>query len=96
MIRGKAPAIESVAKTVEDQFADLIAKGRALFNDTALSGDGRYSCAKCHPDAYAEHLVKVKRAVGVPVVASLNGTTPGGWIDFARLIEAITRVMKPA
>jgi len=30
--------------------ADTIAKGRAIFNDTALSGDGRYSCTKCHPD----------------------------------------------
>ena len=29
---------------------DLVAKGRALFNDTKLSADGKYSCASCHPD----------------------------------------------
>jgi dihydroorotate dehydrogenase (fumarate) len=39
------------------------------------------------PDAYAEHLAKVKAAVRVPVMASLNGTTPGGWIEFARVLE---------
>jgi dihydroorotate dehydrogenase (fumarate) len=39
------------------------------------------------PDEYLEHLRRVKRAVGVPVIASLNGTTPGGWISFARLME---------
>jgi dihydroorotate dehydrogenase (fumarate) len=39
------------------------------------------------PDSYIEHLVRVKRCVGVPVVASLNGTTPGGWVEYARLLE---------
>ena len=23
----------------------------------------------------------------MPVIASLNGTTPGGWLDYAKLIE---------
>jgi dihydroorotate dehydrogenase (fumarate) len=39
------------------------------------------------PDSYLEHLVRVKRAVDIPVVASLNGTTPGGWVDYAGLLE---------
>jgi dihydroorotate dehydrogenase (fumarate) len=39
------------------------------------------------PDSYVEHLRRVKEAVGVPVVASLNGTTPGGWVEYARLLE---------
>src|SRR5262249_23011609 len=30
---------------------------------------------------------RVKAAVGIPVIASLNGTTPGGWTSCARLIE---------
>jgi cytochrome c peroxidase len=28
----------------------LIARGRALFNDVKLSGDGKWSCASCHPN----------------------------------------------
>jgi dihydroorotate dehydrogenase (fumarate) len=39
------------------------------------------------PDEYLEHLRQVKQAVNVPVMASLNGSTPGGWMSFARLIE---------
>jgi dihydroorotate dehydrogenase (fumarate) len=39
------------------------------------------------PDEYLEHLRKVKSAVRIPVMASLNGVTPGGWTSFARQIE---------
>jgi dihydroorotate dehydrogenase (fumarate) len=39
------------------------------------------------PHEYLEHLRRVKASVGLPVVASLNGTTRGGWLDYARLIE---------
>ncbi|MFI5179251.1 MAG: dihydroorotate dehydrogenase-like protein, partial [Vicinamibacterales bacterium] len=36
---------------------------------------------------YLEHVARVKNAVSVPVIASLNGTTPEGWLEYARLIE---------
>lgn len=39
------------------------------------------------PDQYLEHIRKVKQAVGIPVIGSLNGTTPGGWVEHAKLIE---------
>ena len=39
------------------------------------------------PDAYLEHLGKVKAAVSVPVIGSLNGSTATGWLDYAKLIE---------
>lgn len=39
------------------------------------------------PDEYLEQVRKVKRAVSVPVVGSLNGFTDGGWLDYAKLIE---------
>jgi dihydroorotate dehydrogenase (fumarate) len=39
------------------------------------------------PDDYLEQVRRVKAAVGVPVIGSLNGTTPGGWLRYARLIE---------
>jgi dihydroorotate dehydrogenase (fumarate) len=39
------------------------------------------------PDEYLEHLRKIKNAVAIPVMASLNGVTPGGWLSFARQIE---------
>ncbi len=39
------------------------------------------------PEGYLEHIRRAKRAVHIPIIASLNGSTVGGWIDFARLIE---------
>jgi dihydroorotate dehydrogenase (fumarate) len=39
------------------------------------------------PQEYLEHLHKVKKAVGIPIVASLNGTTLGGWLAHARMME---------
>jgi dihydroorotate dehydrogenase (fumarate) len=39
------------------------------------------------PDEYLEHLRRVKEAVRIPVMASLNGVTRGGWLSYARLLE---------
>jgi len=39
------------------------------------------------PDAYLEHLRRVKAAVHVPVIASLNGMTKEPWLAFARMLE---------
>lgn len=39
------------------------------------------------PERYLELLGKAKACLGIPVIASLNGTTPGGWLEHATLIE---------
>lgn len=39
------------------------------------------------PEPYLEHLQRVKQAVNIPVIGSLNGISTGGWIDYARKIE---------
>lgn len=39
------------------------------------------------PEAYVEHLARVKQAVHVPIIGSLNGISTGGWIEYARAIE---------
>jgi dihydroorotate dehydrogenase (fumarate) len=39
------------------------------------------------PEEYLEHIHKVKRDVGIPIIASLNGSTVGGWTEYARSIE---------
>jgi dihydroorotate dehydrogenase (fumarate) len=39
------------------------------------------------PDEYLEHIRLLKKSLGIPVIASLNGNTLGGWIEHARLIE---------
>jgi dihydroorotate dehydrogenase (fumarate) len=39
------------------------------------------------PEPYLEHLHRVKQAVDIPVIGSLNGVSTGGWIEYARKIE---------
>jgi dihydroorotate dehydrogenase (fumarate) len=39
------------------------------------------------PDEYLNLIRRAKEAVDIPIVGSLNGTSVGGWIDYATLIE---------
>jgi len=39
------------------------------------------------PVEYLDHIRKAKDAVDIPVIASLNGKSMGGWIDYAKRIE---------
>jgi dihydroorotate dehydrogenase (fumarate) len=39
------------------------------------------------PDAYLTHIAKCKQAVKIPIVASINGATRGGWQQFAKQME---------
>ncbi len=41
------------------------------------------------PDAYLGQLAALKDALDIPVIASLNGTRPGPWLDYAPLLEAV-------
>jgi len=40
------------------------------------------------PDAYLEHVRRAKEALRIPVIGSLNGVSSGGWVTFARDIQA--------
>ena len=39
------------------------------------------------PDAYLAHVRAAKEALSVPVIASLNGVSTGGWVRYARMCE---------
>lgn len=39
-------------------------------------------------NGYLAHIYQAKKAVSIPVIASLNGYYSGGWVRYARLIEA--------
>ena len=38
------------------------------------------------PKTYLDHIAEAKRRVSIPIMASLNCTTPGGWLNYARRI----------
>jgi cytochrome c peroxidase len=68
-----------VAQAAGPASAELVARGRALFNDVGLSADRQWSCASCHPsEAHTDN----KTYVGVTVVADGDPTgrsTPTLW-----------------
>ena len=40
-----------------------------------------------HQEKHLEQLLKLKSELDIPIIASLNGTTPGGWVECARALE---------
>src|SRR5208282_6033795 len=39
------------------------------------------------PEEYLKHVAKAKQAVRIPVIASLNGSSVGGWTEYAKAIQ---------
>ncbi len=39
------------------------------------------------PEEYLKHISAAKRTVNMPVIASLNGSSVGGWTEYAKLIQ---------
>ena len=56
----------------------------SLFEEEVTEDGGTPSDALWHTD---EHPGEAKRELDIPVVASLNGTTPGGWTRTAELLQ---------
>ena len=61
-------------------------KGSESFAE-ALSYFPQSTEFKLGPDEYLEHIFKAKKAVKIPVIASLNARTDGGWVTFAKQLQ---------
>jgi len=59
--------------------SDLGAESTTIFPDL-----GQYNIG---PDAYLEHIRQAKQTVSIPVIASLNGVSRGGWVSYAREMQ---------
>jgi dihydroorotate dehydrogenase (fumarate) len=42
---------------------------------------------KTYQDLYLEHLQRLKNCLSIPVIASLNGTSLGGWLEYGQALE---------
>jgi dihydroorotate dehydrogenase (fumarate) len=40
------------------------------------------------PEGYLEHIRQAKAAIDIPIIGSLNGTSVGGWLRYAKEIES--------
>lgn len=54
----------------------------------ALSYFPRSSEFALGPEQYLAQIERIKRAVRIPVIASLNGITPGGWVSYAGRMQS--------
>ncbi len=73
---------------VHDQMSAYLADELASEGDPAAqAGVPEQMPFGGRPQEYLEHLRQVRQAVALPVIGSLNGSTPGGWLEYARLIE---------
>jgi dihydroorotate dehydrogenase (fumarate) len=74
--------LELESTTVDDDLArgsDSFAEALSFFPDLQTYNLG--------PDRYLELIRRAKERVQIPVIASLNGITAGGWTEYARLME---------
>ena len=39
------------------------------------------------PEEYLKHVANAKKAVKIPIIASLNGSSVGGWTEYAKLVQ---------
>ena len=73
--------------TLEEHELDFhLSHGADSFAE-ALSYFPEPSAFKLGPEEYLEHIAKAKKSLQIPVIASLNGSSTGGWIDYARKIQ---------
>jgi dihydroorotate dehydrogenase (fumarate) len=80
-IAGASPLTEDlgIVSRLEDAGAAAIVM-HSLFEEDIVG------CG-IEPHEYLEQLLRIKRRVSVPVIASLNGTNSEGWLHYARLIQ---------
>jgi dihydroorotate dehydrogenase (fumarate) len=86
LMSGASPLVDDLdmVRRLEDAGAAAIVM-HSLFEEQ-IEGK-RVPEALLGPDAYLEQLGRIKRSVHVPVIASLNGTSLGGWLSYARLLQ---------
>ncbi len=59
--------------------SELGAESTSIFPDL-----GEYNIG---PHGYLEHIRQAKQSVSIPVIASLNGVSRGGWVSYAREMQ---------
>ncbi len=73
---------------LEDQILDdSLTAGSEAFAE-ALSYLPEAIFYQTGPDSYLDHVRRAKEVLSIPVIGSLNGISPGGWVHYAKEIES--------
>lgn len=78
---------EEQIRLANEEMAYFLERGTDRFAESLDYFPETYAEYKAGPEQYLDHIRKLKDALDVPVIASLNGSTMGGWTDYARQIE---------
>jgi dihydroorotate dehydrogenase (fumarate) len=73
--------------TREEQGTIMDMELHANSNAEAISYFPKPDEFRLGPETYLEQLHRIKEAVSVPVIASLNGTTSAGWLHYGKLMQ---------
>ena len=71
----------------DETMVDLVLERGAQSFGEALTYFPEMDDYNTGPDSYVEHVAAAKAALSIPVIASINGVTPGGWIRYAELLQ---------
>ncbi len=71
----------------EETAVDLVLEHGAQSFGEALTYFPEMDDYNTGPSAYVDHVAAAKDALSIPVIASINGVTPGGWIRYAELLQ---------
>ena len=74
-LTSESAAVAALTESFEESYAEAL----SYFPESAEYALG--------PEDYLNHIARLKKRVSIPVIASLNGRTPGGWIGHAKLME---------
>lgn len=77
---------EEQIETEAEALAYYLERGTDMYRE-ALTYFPPVQDYRREPDEYIEHIRKAKEGVDIPIIASLNGITPGGWISYAKRFE---------
>lgn len=73
--------------TFDSFYVDYYLNNAANSHAEALSYLPEMQSYEVWPDEYMKLIRKAKEAVDIPIIGSLNGTSAGGWTDYAALME---------
>ncbi len=75
-IEHEAMEMQRLMERGTDSFAESLSGYFPEFEDYAT-----------RTESYLRHITEAREAVTIPVIGSLNGTTNGGWVNYAKRIE---------
>ncbi len=72
----------------EEELANMpLSRPAGSIAPPVIPADYRKAGVRVDPEDYFDRVYRLKHVLGIPVVASLNGTTPGGWLRYALAME---------